>query len=233
MGLLGGSRIDGITIFLAVTLVLYTILVAGVYATFTDVGFVDPYSGKVANLEFSQEYENNAIENATLGDWTEFTDLDPNSRLYWSDAFIGEDWFQVNRYGTNWWDGWLTYTLNPDQLYVSDVLDQYDTDLNYTKVVFDLGGDFETAVYFCPLFYFNDTSEEVTYIDDALNTSIDNGVISVVMATNASYSSYDIGQVMGALVGFSTYDIPMEIAVITGGIFWVLLILLLVKLVVG
>ena len=231
MGLLGGSRVDGITMFIGVTLVVYSILVAGVYATFTEVGYIDPYGGKAVDLNLAQDYEFNDIENVTLGDWTEFSGLDPDRRIIWNDSWLGSDWFSVYRYGVNWWDGWLTFRLEPDEIYVSEVLTLYDSDLNYSKVVFDLGSNFETAVFFCPLFHYNETG--VTYIDSSLSDSIDNEVITVVMATNASYASYDIGHIMGALTGFSTYDMPSELGSLTGGIFWMLLILLVVKLVVG
>jgi len=237
MGLLGGSRIDGITIFLTVTLVLYTILVNGVFATFTSSSFIDPYGGKVYDIDLGEEYQNNDIQNVTgdiIPSMIKFENLDPNRGIKWFRPFFIDGSFTVHAYGKNWWDSWVSFTLNPKEIWEADLLQLYDSDMNFSKVVYNHGGEFETHVFYCPLFYYNETSEEVTYIDENLETSFDNGEVTVVMATNQTFgSSYDVGKIFGILTGFNTYDVPYEASVVIGGIFWVLLILLVVKLVVG
>ena len=236
MGLLGGSRIDGITIFLTVTLVLYTILCNGVFATFTGSSFVDPYGGKVYDIDLGEEYQHNDIKNVTgdiIPSMIVFDNLDPDRAIKWYRPFFIDETFTVHSYGKNWWDSWVTFTLNPKSISTDALLQIYNSDMNFSKVVYNHGGEFETHVFYCPLFYYNET-EGVTYLDEDLETSFDNGEITVVMATNQTFrSSYDVGKIFGILTGFSTYDIPYEASVVIGGLFWVLLMLLIVKLVVG
>lgn len=237
MGLLGGSRIDGITIFLTVTLVLYTVLTTGLFVTFTGIAFIDPYGGKTLNIDLGEEFELSEAHNVTGGlipPDIKFTDLTPDRMIRWSYNFLTNDDFDVLCYGKNWWDSWIPTVLNPKEIEEDELLQIYDTNMNFSKVVYNHGGEFETHVFYCPLFYYNETSEEVTYIDENLETSFDNGEITVVMATNQTFTStYDIGKIFGILTGFSTYDMPVEVSAIIGGIFWVLLMLLAVKLVVG
>lgn len=236
MGILGGSRIDGITIFLTVTLVLYTILCNGVFATFTSDTFVDPYGGKVYDIDLGEEYENNDIQNVTGALFptnVKFDNLDPDREMGWHTPLFGESWFEVVCYGKNWWDSWSRFGLNPTSMKEAELLEIYNENQNFSKVVYNHGGEFETHVFYCPLFYYNETNG-VTYLDDTLEESFSNNKITVVMATNQTFSSsYDIGKIFGILTGFSTYSMPYEASVVIGGLFWVLLILLIVKLVVG
>ena len=237
MGLLGGSRIDGITIFLTVTLILYTVLCNGVFATFTSSTFVDPYGGKHYNIDLGEQFEFSEVENVTGGiipPNVMFSDLNPDRAVRWSQPFFTENYFSVVCYGKNWWDSWIRNVLNPEKMTEAKLLQIYDSDMNFSKVAYNIGGEFETHAFYCPLFYYNDTSEEVTYIDEDLETSFDNGEITVVLATNQTFvNTYDIGKIFGILTGFSTYDMPLEVSAIIGGVFWGLLILLVVKLVVG
>ena len=235
MGILGGSRIDGITIFLAVTLVLYTILANGVMATFTTAKFVDPYGGRTIDIELGEDYEYNDIKNVTGGLFPEvqvFTVLNPDRTITWNKPLFGENHFAVHCYGKNWWDSWSHFKLEPKGLHEDEILQIYNENRNFSKVIYDQGGEFETHVFYCPLFYYNETNG-VTYLDDSLEDSFSNNKITVIMATNQTFYNYDIGQIFGLLTGFSTHGMPYEVSVIIGGIFWVLLILLLVKLVVG
>ena len=237
MGILGGSRIDGITIFLSVTLILYTILCNGVFATFTTETFVDPYGGKVYNLDLGESFEYNDVQNVTGGIIPPdimFTVLNPDRMVRWHQPFLVEDSFNVHCFGKNWWDGWTHTKLDPKGLTEAEILQVYNEDKNFSKIVYNLGGEFETHAFYCPLFYYNETAQEVTYIDEDLETSFDNGEITMILATNQTFlNTYDIGKIFGILTGFSTYDVPQEASVVIGGIFWVLLILLAVKMVIG
>ena len=237
MGLLGGSRIDGVTIFLSVTLVLYTILCNGIFATFTSASFVDPYGGKAINLDLGESFEYNDVENITGGiipPKNYFTDLNPDRYVIWSQPFLVTDYFEIYCHGKNWWDSWGKFRLKPNTMTENELLQLYDSDMNFSRVAYNVGGEFETHAFYCPLFYYNETSGEVTYIDEDLETSFNNGEITMILATNQTFlNTYDIGKIFGILTGFTTYDIPLEAGAVIGGIFWVLLILLAVKLVVG
>lgn len=238
MGILGGSRIDGLTVFLLISLILYTVLVSGVLATFTSSTFIDPYGGKSLEIDLGEEYEVNDFGNVSLGgllqEGTRFEGLTPDRLCRWYVGFFEDNHFVINSYGKNWWDSWTMFKLEPEKMYENEIEELYDYEKNYTKVIYNQGGEFETHVFFSPLFYYNDTSEEITYLNTTIHESIDNELITVVMATNQTYSNiYDIGKIFGMLTGFSTYSMPTEISVIVSGIFWGLLILTAVKLVVG
>jgi len=236
MGILGGSRIDGITIFLCVTLILYTILANGIMATFTADKFVDPYGGRTIDIELGEDYEYNDIKNVTGGMFPEsqvFTALNPDRKIDWYLPLFGKPHFTVYCYGKNWWDSWTTQKLVPVRTYEDELLQIYNENRNFSKVIYNHGGELETHVFYCPLFYYNESAGEVTYLNDTLADSFDSNKITVIMATNQTFYNYDIGQIFGLLTGFSTHGMPYEVSVIIGGIFWVLLILLLVKLVVG
>ena len=237
MGILGGSRIDGITIFLSVTLVLYTILCNGIYATFTTATFIDPYGGKAINLDLGETFECNDVKNVTGGiipPKNTFDGLNPDRYVIWNQPFLAKHNFGVWCHGKNWWDSFSKFQLSPKYTSEDELLQLYNTDMNFSRVIYNLGGEFETYAFYCPLFYYNETSEEITYIDEDLEISFDNGKITMVLATNQTFlNTYDIGKIFGILTGFTTYGMPLEIGVLIGGVFWVLLILLAVKLVVG
>lgn len=231
------GRIDGLTIFLVTFLIIYSILVAGVYSAFTDVEFKNPYSGKTISIGEVGDYEFNDIENITrplFSNDAYFEDLEPNGKISWiEDVFGADSKFMPFRLGIDWWDGWVYYSLEPQEIFEQEIKDDYNELQNYSRYFCDRGGKLETTVFFCPLFYFNETSETVTYIYEDIEESFDNDEITVIFASNMSYSGFDIGKVLGLLVGFQTYDLPSEIGVLVSAVFWGLLILLIVKLVVG
>jgi len=236
MGILGGSRIDSLTIFLAVTLIMYSILSSAVFATFEGVEFVDPFSGKTFDIDLGEEYEFNDVKNVTVGgilEYTSFTELNPDRNIAWYRIPFQSGKFQVTCQGKNLWDSWTQFNLKPEELTESQILTVFDNTMNFSKFIYNQGGEFETAVFYCPQFYYNETSEQPTYLYDSLEESFDNDIVTVIMATNATYVNYDIGRIFGVLSGFSTYGMPYEVSVLLGGIFWVLLLLTLVKLVVG
>lgn len=237
MGLLGGSRIDGITIFLVSLLVLYTILVAGITATFEGSDFIDPFGGKNLNFGDIGDYSTSDYENITrplILNTVYLRDLDPDGKVEWyANLFDEEDSFNVGRLGIDWWDGWIWYSLEPERILESEIITDFDFAKNYSRYFLDRGSKVETTAFFCPQFYYNESSGQPTYLYDNIQDSFDNDVITVILASNMSLTGYDAGKVIGIITGFSTYSIPNEVSVLIAGIFWALVILLIVKLVIG
>lgn len=237
MGLLGGSRIDSFTITVAVLLITYSILVAGVVATFTDTIFVDPYGSASADFNLGKDYDVSEVMNITINDFSypnKFEDLTPARIVYWHDSFVyGETVLSCNSFGHNIWDGWYSYELEPYSGYSeTEILELVDNQGIQAELPFGLGSDLETYVYCMPLCY-KAVGADPVYIYESLAESIDAGNMTVIVASNATYNNYDIGQAMGVLTGFNTDYYPFEIGVLIGGIWWGLLILVVVKLVVG
>lgn len=238
MGLLGGSRVDGITVFLVMTLVIYTLLANGVVSTFAKTKFENPYANIVKDFDTGIYFENSDVKNITEPSFVAseaiFDDLNPSGKLTWESDFLGNDRLKVFRFGYDWWNGWISYPLNPYEGYSStELIEDYNPNANYTRKVFDFGGDLEVYVFFCPLYYYDEVSGTVNYIYDGLEDSFNNGAITVVMGTNQTYTGSDIDTVLGILNGFDTYDMPDLIGDIISTIFWAMIILVIVKLVVG
>lgn len=242
MGLTGGSRIDNMTVFLAVFLVIYGLLIAGVDATFYGGQFINPNSGISNEFDLGETYLYSAYDNVTPSElfsaYTEFGgSISPKRYLGWTRSIWGGGSFTLKCAGNDWWNGWLKYTLPPPSILEEEVLIRYDETKNHTRIKFDVGGDLETSVFFSPLLYYNETETDpqlkVTLIYTTLEESLDNDEITVIVATNSTYTNYNIGRVFSLLTGFSVTDIPLEINALVTGVFYAILILLLVKLVVG
>lgn len=238
MGLLGGSRVDGITVFLVMTLVVYTMLANGVVSTFADTEYKNPYENQVTDFELGVVFESSEVQNISEPEFVTsqalFEDLSPTGKLTWEGDLLGIGRLKVFRFGYDWWNGWISYPLNPYEGFTpSELIEDYNPNGNYTRKVFDFGGDLEVYVYFCPLYHYNDVTEEVNYIYDGLEDSFNNGEITVVMGTNATYQTNDIDDILGILNGFDTYDMPDIVGDIISTIFWALLIITIAKLVVG
>lgn len=238
MGLLGGSRIDGMTVFLVVTLIMYSLLVSGVYATFAGGEFENPYSNLDSDFKLGSnvDFKYNDYENVTpsffAGVGSTFDDLSPVRYGIWWDKFLGEPEFYVKVSSINWWQSG-SIVCEPRHT-VSWVLENYDYDLNQTFWVVDSLTDWATWVYIKPQLYYNNATGEVTYLYDSLEESIENDVVTMVLSTNATLENqFSIDRVLGLLTGFDYYDIPVEIGVIVSAVFYAMLVLVSVKLVVG
>jgi len=218
------ARVSSLTVFTVVTLVCYTILGTAIYSVFAGTTFSDPYGGKVAGWEYAEDYLVSEAQNMTKNSATYFTVLDPDRVIDW--------WATLKFYrkGTNWWDSWLLFEMSGSPRTEAEIIADFDTDKNYTKYIFDEGGDFEThAFIYCK---WSDGTGS-TYDFYPIADSIANNELTIVLASDAQYPSYDIGILIGILTGFYFYGAPFEISVIIGGIWWALCLLTLVKLVVG
>lgn len=238
MGLFGGSRIDGMTVFLVVTLIVYTILVAGVYATFTDSEFETQYGDLPSDFRLGEtvSFTYNDYKNVTpsffAGIGVEFTELSPSRYGYWWDKWIGEPVVYIRISSINWWQ-YGTVKQEPEHT-IEWILDNYDYDLNQTTWIVDKLTDWETWVFIKPQLYYNETSGEVTYLYDSLEESIENDVFTMVLSTNATLEdNFNIGKVFGLLSGLDLGGLPAEIGYLTSAVFYALLILASVKLVIG
>ena len=230
------ARISGFTVMVAVTLIIYTLLASGIHATVYGSVWLDPYAGKFFDWELSEEFAEWEVANLTEPTlYTEhrFEDLDPDALLGWNNAIFGEDFFKTYRYGVDWWESWIYSSVQPSTLYKDEILENYEADKHYSRFVHQLGdAHYETHVFYYPLF--NITAGEIIFLYDDLQTSFDNGNLTVVMATNNTYPTYDVFSVFAIVSGFSAYEgTPTEISALIGGIWWALLILLIVKLFVG
>lgn len=240
MGLLGGSRVDNITIVLGITIVLYTILVAGVVATFNNSVFVDPFGGKTVDIELGIDFENSQVMNITregiINSSNEFTDFDPDRIVKWFTVPFSSPRFECLSKGYNFWDNWITFNLDPNDGFTDDeILEIYDEEENRSTVIWSEGGDLETYMFIYPRFWYNETeSTELPIFEyDNLTDSFDAGFCTVILATNATFNEYGIADIFAVITGFDDTYFPNEISIIIGGIWWVLLILTVVKLVVG
>jgi len=236
MGLLGGSRIDSFTITIGVILIVYTILVAGVVATFTDSDFINPYAGASADFDLGKDFASSEVQNMTLGsmaDANKFETLSPDRLIYWYDSFLADQVIRCYSFGHNIWDGWFNFELEPTYGYFYYEIEELVDDSGlFAELIFHRGLDLETYVYLYPLAY-KETGEDAVYLYDTLLESMDDGNLTVIVATNSTYDNYNIDKAMSVITGFNTDYFPYEIAVLIGGIWWGLLILVVVKLVVG
>ena len=236
MSLGGGSRVSSFTITIAVILVVYTLLASGIHSTVYGTIWLDPYSGKFFDWELSEDFAEWEVTNMTEpAIYTEhrFEDLDPDGLLAWNNAIFGEDFFKTYRCGVSWWESWIYSSVQPATLYKDEIIENYDPINQYSRFVHHQGDtQYETHVFYYPLF--NITDSEPFFLYEDLQTSFDNGEITVVMATNNTFPTYDVFSIFGIISGFSAYEgTPVEISALIGGVWWCLLILLIVKLFVG
>lgn len=238
MGLLGGSRIDGMTVFLVTILIVYSTLVSGIYATFTDAEFEGRYGNLESDFKLGDtvDFEYNDYKNVTpsffAGVGVEFDGLSPSRYGYWWDKVIGEPEVYVRISSINWWQ-FGTVLCEPKHT-IQWILDNYDTQLNQTTWILDDLTDWSTWVFIKPQLYYNETSGDVTYLYDTLEESIENDVFTMILGTNATLeNNFDIGKAFGLLTGFDIGDAPPEVGYLISAVFYALAILTSVKLVVG
>jgi len=237
MGLFGGQRIDGFSIFLMVTLVLYTIIAGGVSSAFAGSTFTNPYGGSDLSLELAQNFTYYDVQNLSkpaLGyNQVEFSPLNPNRRAYWVNSIFGEDYFNFKANGIGFWESLTYYQLEPSEISETEVLANYDFDKNYSKYILNVGGQkLETYVYIHPQFYDNGT--HVTFLYDSLEESIDDGEVTIFIGVNATFPDFGARDLMGVIIGFTPASgTPNAISILISGVWWIMFLLLLVKLVIG
>lgn len=240
MSLGGGSRISGFTIFVAITLIVYTFLATGLVSVYAQTTWVNQYGGIDFDWKYAESFSDTDYGNLTrptlplLFNDLELNDLSPNRKVAWIGGLLESDWFKVSHKGTDWWNGWFYYIDKPNKLTEDEILANVDYEDESSHFVFNLGdNNYETHVFFYPLSYTSGGSELV-YIYDTLEESFDNDAVTIVVGVNATLPSYDVFQIFGMVSGFQTYgDMPPELSYFLSTIFWALCLMLLVKLFVG
>jgi len=233
------ARVDSITVFMCVVIFVYTTLAGGVVSTYAKTD----YSPNINTLNINEfgvdfefyEYYNISKPILSVTD-VYYTTLIPERRVTWWNPVVGEGWFTVSCKGIGFPANLLWNRLEPLKFYESDIISNYNENLNYTYEIFNKKGQLETHVIFSTQFFYNSTTDEIFYLYDDIQDSINNGELTVLVGTNATYiDNYDIGRIFGMLVGFGIVydDIPNEINVLISGIWWIIIILLGIKLVLG
>ena len=218
------ARVSSFTIFLWTTLVLYTILSGAVYAALQGEEYSSPYQTSL--VEEGQQYQYSEIHNITKGGSVDYTTFSPDRRVRWN-VPLHPDYLYFYRKDT--WLGLVWFQMSNSPISEEDIIENFDTSKNYSKFVFDLGGQFQTDVYIYPYMASNGS-----FIYYPINESIANGKLTIMMGTNlTSYTYFDIGLLTGIVTGYASYGAPTPIAVIVGGIWWILFLLGIVKLVIG
>lgn len=227
------ARISSFTITLGIILVVYTIIGGNIVGMYEGTGTIRPYAGKVLNVDYldnfvEYEYQNVSFNNGAYEN-TYFT-LSPDRAVMWRDAWFEEDYFNIESKGLEWYS---TYTkLEPKKVYESVLITNFNYEKNYSRQVFNLGGKLETTMLVYPLFYTD--SENITFIYDNLEDSFNSDEVTVLLGSNSTYPSYDVFNFMGIVTGFVGYGImPLEISILIGGLWWVMFLLMLIKLFVG
>lgn len=240
MSLGGGERIGGFTVFLAITLIIYSLLATGLVSVYASSTWVNRYGGVDFDWKYAESFVSTDYGNITrpLGalfyETLDFTSLNPDRQIRWVGGLLEDDWFKLYHKGTDWWNGWMNYIDKPEHLSESEILANVDHEDESSHFIFNQGdNNYETHVFFYPL---SGTTggTELVYVYDTLEESFDNDEITIVVGTNATLPSYDVFQIFGMVSGFQTYgDMPTELSVLLSTIFWALTLMLLVKLFVG
>lgn len=230
------ARVSGFTVFLVTTIVVYTLLSTAAFAAVTGTEFNDPYRGKAKNWEFAANFAYSEIQNVTVPDLVGevlYNDFVPARKIWGTIQIIEGNRMHFGRFGTDFWNSFWCYEMEGSPVPYVELINKWDPETMCTELILDQGGPFETYAFIYPVW--EDTEEETRiYLYGTLKASIDVGnLVTVVLATNASYPVYDIGIIFGVLTGFSGFGAPTQVAIIIGGIWWILVILLIVKLVVG
>ena len=239
MSLGGGTRVSAFTITLAVTLVFYTLIGAGISATFNGTAFINPYGGNDLNIDLVADfvdYDYHNITEPSLFSYTQviYEDLSPDGAVRWVSEVWGNDYFTVSRKGLNFWDSFIFFTLKPEKALISDLIADYDYNENRSSIVFNWGGKFETHFYIYPMFYTDEIGEPV-FLYDNLEDSLNDGNCTVFLGVNATFPEYNVFDIVGVITGFSTLgtETPNEINIVLSSIWWIMFLLLLVKIFIG
>ncbi|MGP3705232.1 MAG: hypothetical protein ACKD6O_08090 [Candidatus Bathyarchaeota archaeon] len=224
------ARITSFTVFCFVFLIVYTLgcsfwlaYANGQYA------FSNPYSGKVSYWEYSQYYVYSEVHNITFPSVTVYSVFEPDRRIEWVDVwFTDNDKFYLSRKDT--WLGILWFQMSGSPITEQDVIDRFSTDKNYSKFTFDAGGTFQTDVYFYPLMASNGS-----FIYYPISESISHGALTVYMGVNATVpSSFNVGLLFTFLNPLlNTNLMPYIVEQFLTTVWWILMVLALMKLIIG
>lgn len=226
------ARISHFSIFLGIVLVSYTLIGGNVVNMYEGNPYSNAYSGKVLNVDYLDSFTDYDYQNVSFnnGVFENLYEINPDRYVMWRDFWITEDGFEVESKGVDWWS--IFTKLEPKSVSESTLLENFDYSKNYSRQVFNQGGKLETTMLVYPQFYTD--GENITFLFDSLEESFDDGNVTILLGSNASYPSYDVFNFMGIVTGFSGYgNIPTELSWLMGGIWWVMFLLLLIKLFVG
>ena len=236
MGVFGGQRIDGFTISLIVTLIVYTVLAGGITSSFEGTTFQNPYGSASLKLGLAQNFTYYDVQNMTKPAFgifsVVFDGLNPDRVGYWENSIFADDDFDFKSYGIGFWESLIQYSLKPSDIKEEDVLDNYDNTKNYSRYVLNIGGQLQTYVFIHPQFFSNTT--HIIFLYDSLEESFNNNVCSVFIGTNATYPDFTAHDLMSVVVGFTPFSgTPTAISALISAVWWVMFLLLLIKLVIG
>lgn len=246
------ARVDNLTVFLIIVIVVYTALATGISASYASVSFSGAL-GQGWDLDILEafDFESTQTENISkpalflFPNTVYYTDFTPERSVSWRNELLGDDFLYVESKGIGFPANLLWNNLKPDGVEDSGtfagvgesyLISEYNYDKNYTYLVFNRGGQLETHVLFSPQFYYNETAEAITWIYDNMTASIDAGELTVTVGVNVTYQdAFDISKIFGQLVGFGSIytGMPDEVNYLISGIWWTMILLLGVKLVVG
>ena len=211
------------TVFLWTTLVIYTILSGVWLSVVSGSEYSSPY---VADLEEATGYSYSQVKNVTRNDCVVYDTFNPDRRMCWRPDVWGTYKFGCERKDT--WLGilWLSMANTVTE---QEVLDAWDPDKNYSKIVYDLGGVYQTDVYIYPLM-----GPNYTFIYYPLEASLGNNSCTIMLGTNyTQYTRFDISFLTAPVTGFLGYGMPSELNIILGTIWWILFALAIAKLGLG
>lgn len=226
------ARISSFTATLGLILICYTIIGGNIVGMYEQTGTVNAYGGKILNVDYLDNFVDYDYQNITLNDgiYDHIYEINPDRALTWFSDWFSENYFHVESKGLEWWS--IYFALEPKQVYESELIANYNYAKNYSRYVFNLGGKLETTMLVYPQFYTD--GENITFLYDTLEESFEAETVTILLGSNASYPTYDVFNFMGIVTGFVGYgDIPLAINILLGGIWWVMFLLMLIKLFVG
>jgi len=243
------ARVDDVTYYLVIVIVVYTVLAGGITAGYAGTTYeTDENSLDLYDLLDFEDSQTENISKPTIPVFPEtvyYDTLSPERLVNWRVELLTDDFFYIDAKGIGFpanliWNNLKPEGLDPDDFDtlagVSEqyIIDNYDTDKNYTRVVFNKGGQLETTALFSPQFDYNGTV--ISWAYENMTAAIADGELTVTLGVNATYiDAFDVNKILGNMVGFGAIygDMPQEINMLVSGVWWALIILLGVKLAVG
>lgn len=217
------ARVSSFTIFVWVTLVVYTLISAGLVSVINASSYQNPYN--TSTLPEGSNYVYSETHNITYnGGNFVYSSFIPDRRINWRWALADE--FLVQR--PDEWLGWFWYTLTGCPTDQNTIIADWSNTTGYSFYKLDAGSPYQTDMFCYPLL--NSTGR----IYDNMTQSVANNIMTVLLGSNLTATTmFDISALTGIATGYSGQGAPIEIAAIIGGIWWILLLLGLVKLVTG
>jgi len=219
------ARISSFTVFVWVTLIVYTIVAGAMVSVVTGTTYTSPYTTTIT--QEGQMYRYSEIHNITKGTQVDYAaNFTPDRRVRWNIPLFPD---RLGFYRKDTWLGLVWWQMQDSPITEAEIIADFDTSKNYSKYSFDYGGAFWTDVYVYPYMYGNGS-----FVYYPINNSIANNKLTILLGTNqTSYTYFDIGILTGIVTGYNSYGAPAEVSIVIAGIWWILLVLGIVKLVIG